>query len=819
MKRLLLFSILSILCLTISAQTNTWNGNNGSWSTAAFWSLNHAPNINEDVIIPTGSTVYLDVDGFAKSITLQGNAIFNFTNNSGLDLTFTNASSFSAGSTFNWLMGTIKGGGSLTLNGTTILTTNADPSQHRFVDENTTINNNGTMLYQGNADFYLLDGTLNNNSSGIIDLQTAGGSITYSNNSGVHLFNNQGLLKRTGTGEVWVTAEFHNNGGTISVEGGNLVFNYLSKYLTNGTYNVSPGSELTFLTPADHETVLSGTLTGVLNGDLNWKCKFSVPNSATFNFTGNNGVNWSDYGILMSGGTLTNLGDITVTGDGSKYINDQSTLNNEGTMRFQGTGEFYINHGTMNNQSTGIMDIQSPYAYFSYGNGATHILHNYGLIKNTIATGTQTIEVELQNHNGTISVENGTLYLYGLSKYLTDGTYNVSPGARLYWNTEVVCEGTLSGVLDGELYCSNASTKIAPGKTAIFDFTGSTGVIWQNLDITGSGTLINRSEITLNGGANKFLKQNTTLNNEGIMNFEEPGNLYVENGTINNQSSGIMDLQVGNIYLSGTGALNNNGLLRRTTSTGIFAINVPTTNTGTINAMMGTLEFDGNLNNTVNGIIKGGATLDVPPAVDFTNDGIFSPGESAGTLTILGDFESTPSSVLKVDINGTSQGVDYDLLAISGNAIMDGDIDVKMGFVANVDDEFVIVTSPNITSCNLPATVTGSYNFMQHTFDVICNPTNVTLKVTNIVLGTEDFTLNNISMYPNPSTGHFTIDLGREYTDVNVQITNMLGQLISSEKYASAKSIEKEITGGAGIYFVRVSTAKEGSNTLRIIKQ
>ncbi len=244
MKRLLFFSVLSIFYLTISAQTNTWNGNNGSWSTAAFWSLNHAPNINEDVIIPTGSTVYLDVDGFAKSITLQGNAIFNFTNNSGLDFTFTNASSFSAGSTFNWLYGFMKGGGTLTLNGTTVLT----GPQHMFLRENTTLINNGTILYQGTGRFYLEDGTLNNGPNGVIDLQTASGNIDYSAGPGAHVFNNQGLLKRTGTGEVWVNAEFHNNGGTISVEGGNLVFKYLPKYLTNGTYNVSPGSELTFYT-------------------------------------------------------------------------------------------------------------------------------------------------------------------------------------------------------------------------------------------------------------------------------------------------------------------------------------------------------------------------------------------------------------------------------------------------------------------------------------------------------------------------------------------------------------------------------------------
>lgn len=814
MKRLILFSALSIFFLTISAQTNTWISANGNWSNSNKWSLNHVPNANEDVVIPAGSDVNLNMDGYTKSITTHGNAIFNIPDGAGTKLSFTNASSFSADSTFNWGFGTLSGGGTLTLMGNTFLIS----ANSKLLTEGTTIINTGTIAIQGTGSLYIYDGVLTNTASGVINLQSPFGNIDYFD-TGSHVFNNEGLIKRTGTGDTHISAEFHNNGGTITVEGGNLIFDFLTKYFTNGTYNVNAGSDLTFsVTPSGAESILSGTLTGVLNGDLTWLGKFSVPSAATFNFTGTNGVNWQD-GSLMGGGTLTNLGNLKVTGDNSKFINDQSTFNNEGTILFQGTGEFVIDHGIVNNQPTGIIDIQSTYAYFDYGTGATHILHNYGLIKNTIATGSQQIRVELQNHDGTISVENGTLYLSGLSKYLTDGTYNVSPGARFYWNTEIVCAGTMTGVLDGDIFCSTSSIKIPSNTTAIFDFNGNTGVVWSYLDVNGPGTLINRSEITLLNSSHKFLKQNITVNNEGSMNFEDVGNLFVDNGTINNQATGIMDLQAGSILLIGTGALNNNGLLKRTTTTGNFAINVPTTNSGTISAMMGTLEFYGSLNNTVNGTVNGTATLDVPSPADFTNDGIFSPGGYPGTLTVLGDFKSSSTSKLQIELYGYTQGTEYDLLAVQGNAIMDGDIPVALYFAPNIGDEFIVLTANNITSCNLPATVTAHHNGHNYTFDVICNPDNVTLKITDIVLGTEENTLSNLSMYPNPSNGSFTINLGREYTDVTVQVINMLGQTISSEKYASAKTIEQEINASAGIYFVKVSTAKEGSNTLRIIKQ
>ena len=87
-------------------------------------------------------------------------------------------------------------------------------------------------------------------------------------------------------------------------------------------------------------------------------------------------------------------------------------------------------------------------------------------------------------------------------------------------------------------------------------------------------------------------------------------------------------------------------------------------------------------------------------------------------------------------------------------------------------------------------------------------------------MGVEKLTLNNsIPLYPNPTNGNFTLDLGKEYSDVSIKIYNTLGQVISSESYSSAKIIEQQITASAGIYFLKVSTAKEGSKTLKIIKQ
>ena len=150
---------------------------------------------------------------------------------------------------------------------------------------------------------------------------------------------------------------------------------------------------------------------------------------------------------------------------------------------------------------------------------------------------------------------------------------------------------------------------------------------------------------------------------------------------------------------------------------------------------------------------------------------------------------------------------------------MNGTIKVDLKYAAKLNDEFVLLTANNITSCNLPATLTANYDSHNYTFNVMCNPKNVTLKVASIILGIEENELSsNLSLYPNPSNGHFSINLGKEYTNVTVQITNTLGQIISSKKYPSSKIIESEINDSYGLHFVKVIKATGESTTLKILK-
>lgn len=427
MKRLLLFSVLHIFCLTISAQTNTWTGSgaNNNWNTSINWSLNLVPTAAQDVVIPNGFTVNLNVSGSTKSITLQGNATLNISNS----LSFTNPSSFGANTTINFSDGDLKGGGTITNNGIINFTT----ASSKYILENTTLANLGKINFIGTGILYINDGTINNQASGVMDLQTAGGNISYTAGA-THKINNAGLIKRTTNGgDANITAELHNNGGTIAVETGSLTFNFAQIKLTGGVYNVSNNASLNWMNTVTCE----GTLTGALNGKIDWSGVVTVPAAATFQFSGNTGVNWTN-GSLNGGGILTNKSKITMLTVNSRYVNGNTTLKNEGVINFENTGVFYVNDGTIDNKAGGLIDLKSDGNNMSYTAGSTHVLNNSGTIKRSHTTGTSSIGIVLNNNAGTISVDSGVLDFAGLTKNLTNGTYNVASNSTLLWNSQIV---------------------------------------------------------------------------------------------------------------------------------------------------------------------------------------------------------------------------------------------------------------------------------------------------------------------------------------------------------------------------------------------
>ncbi len=96
---------------------------------------------------------------------------------------------------------------------------------------------------------------------------------------------------------------------------GTLKFSGEAKTFDGGIYNVTAGNTLDMST----EINLSKTMTGLVNGNLNWNSKILVAKTAVFQFTGSAGINWVD-GFLEGGGILTNMTKLNMITSNTKYI-------------------------------------------------------------------------------------------------------------------------------------------------------------------------------------------------------------------------------------------------------------------------------------------------------------------------------------------------------------------------------------------------------------------------------------------------------------------------------------------------------------------
>ena len=85
-------------------------------------------------------------------------------------------------------------------------------------------------------------------------------------------------------------------------------------------------------------------------------------------------------------------------------------------------------------------------------------------------------------------------------------------------------------------------------------------------------------------------------------------------------------------------------------------------------------------------------------------------------------------------------------------------------------------------------------------------------------IGIEENSLFNLSLYPNPTTGIITVDLGEVQQDLKTTLTNAIGQVILAEKYNSTPLILLDIAAPKGIYFLHLESNGE-LITQKIIKE
>ena len=620
------------------------------------------------------------------TLTNNGAAFFGTTagNNAFLDgstqgaITI-NGTYTSALNTDTYVLGTINNNGTLQINGgsgfnTLLLTDSPDVTLQGGGTVILSTSTGGQFAYLAQAaggetltnvnNLIQGDGIIGDN--GLTLINTAGGTINANSTGGSQIttltldnlaLTNEGLVEATNNGVLQIDGiTVNNTGGTITGIGSGASVELYGNARINGGTLTNNGAAF-FGTLASGNAYLDGstgagavTINGTYTGDLNSDTYLlgTINNKGTIQINGGDGSNTdlivNNANVTLTGGGVVNLS--TAAGGGTAVI-------------YQSTGGSTLENVNNTIQGVGIVG----------DNGLSLLNDAAGTVLANVSGGTLTLDgIGTLTNNGTFQanagstllVENVTDFTNFSGHTLTGGTYNVygtlsNPGTM---------QLSVLGNTGGEIV-NNAATILLDGPNSnITDEAGLNALSnFSNNEATGS--------FTIQDGRNFTSPNNTDFSNAGIVNIGA-GSTFTTGGTGNYVQSGGTT-QLDGMLTAGGGQANFNG---------------------------GTLYGNGG---TINGNVMMAGTI-VPAG---TINGFGLP-LAAGLLTINGNYTQTASGIFNLGIGGLAAGTQFGLLNVTGNALLNGTLDVSLinGFFPTVGESFTFLTTGGSVSDEF-ATVNG----------------------------------------------------------------------------------------------------------------
>lgn len=460
-------------------------------------------------------------------------------------------------------------------------------------------------------------------------------------------------------------------GGSLSVASNEIVGESgIGNFNQSGGSNVSGGILILGSTAGKTDTyTFSNGLLNVTGIDTSSNASEYVGYSAgTGTFVQTGGANIVSNGLQI-GYQGNAIGSYTLAGNGTLMVGGAEYLGEQATGSFVQTGGLNSISGSLTTQSgakaglllgssnpwlgTYTLSSGSLYAAFDemIGEGGTGTFIQTGGDNNCPA------DVVLGHvaGNGSYTISGGWLEagVLGMGDYIkTKGTFNLS-------GTGVVTVTGNEGI--GSNVNSSAST--------VGNLNQSGG-----LNIAGSVTIGNSSNAfgtyTLTGG---------TLTVSGAMTLTGTNSAFNATGGVaavgTVSSAGVVDIGVAS---NSSGSLTVNGNYSETA--GVTQIDGALTfaNGGSFILNAGTLKGTGSINGPI-----------------FNVGGVVSPGDSPGQLNLNGNYTQSAAGAFDVLLGGYTPGVNYSVLAITGDAALAGrmEVDLVGGFTPQIGDQFTFLTA------------------------------------------------------------------------------------------------------------------------------
>jgi filamentous hemagglutinin family protein len=586
-----------------------------------------------------------------------------------------------------------------------------------------------------------------------------------------------GALNLSGASQIAAGAALSLTGGTFSASG---------TLLNNGTLTKATGGVTTLsalLTNNGDLNINAGTLR--VSGGLNQAAgNVSIGSGATLHFPSGTSSTWNGGSltqaalsslVLLDNATLTLNGDVTNSGTWQT----QFTANLAGTGTLTNTGKLnlYANFLSFtpavisaNIVNQGVLETRDAIQIngaFSNAVGATMLNNDAAVTVANGFTNAGTLELysDLAELPPSFTVASGTLTNTGT--IITTGSVNQDQPLAAQLNNQGTITANVGRLVVNKPGAAhvNTGTINATGADVLFQQSGggtlthSGGTITANpgRSITATGGPMDWQGGTLAGTGSHNYSGGLTFGGSGARVLNGPtlgvagpvlsgGSLEIVSGALN--LSGAASIAAGSTLLLSGGTLTSSGTLANAgtftkASAGTTTIAGAFTNTGAVNANAGVLAFAGGYTQTAGSAVLGGGAVSGNVALDggtfggtgtltgnlVNNGGALVVGASPGTLTINGDYTQGAAGVLNIELGGTTQGVNYDLLQVTGTANLGGTLNVSLfgGFTGTAGDLFDVITygsrTGNFATVNFPAgyamTATPNVTFYQLLMDAL----------------------------------------------------------------------------------------------------
>jgi autotransporter-associated beta strand protein len=407
-------------------------------------------------------------------------------------------------------------------------------------------------------------------------------------------------------------------------------------------------------------TVAAGTLAGTTTG-----LQGAITNNAVVNF--DQAFNGTYAGAMSGTGSLTKSGIGIVQLSGNNSYSGGTTINSGVLAASVITGNLVtlnpnaFGNGSVNINAGGAMLVPST----TLGGGRLAIGKDLTLNNGTIAfydigTSPEGQDLRIDVAGNFTNAGNGVVFDFSQVQALNSGNYTlVSYNGTNFATSAISSRAGVGTTLQGSFSFSNN------GSSLVYTVVGaqSSGTDIQNKG--GPNTPIvanyNVSGPTITIGDNNSVAA-LTFNSGGTLNIQQDGVLNVSTGTMNVQNGSSV---VGGGTLVAPAGLNKDG-----TGELDFTNNVVVTGTASVNA--GLLSVNGQLQATGGVVVNPNATLGGAGLIVGNvnvNGGNLSPGNSPGTLSVVGNLVLTGANSTIIEI---ASPTNYDRIIVSGQAILGG---------------------------------------------------------------------------------------------------------------------------------------------------